>query len=133
MIRTIRGVEKECIFTLTENITLESPQYWFILTSQEDSQNTSGFTMTDMSPSIGRYNAFNVLPGTGTTSGSTFELESGTYDYSIYESTSGTSATIVGAPVETGLWLILDSSATSITKSGTTYDPNIEENTYYPK
>lgn len=118
MITLIRGIEKECIFTLCEKTTLTSPFYVFNFISSEITDDTIVFTATDLSTAKNRYNQFNLLAGNGVVTGATFDIAVGTYDYIIYESTGATvSISAATSIVESGLIKIEDpASATTITQ-----------------
>jgi len=111
MIQITRGELRECVFTLSEKVTIDDPYYIFQLINTEDPDEYTLFTEDDISLSTDRYNSFEILAGTGCTgctgSTPTFDLEQGVYDYVVYQSATS-SLEITDCVLETGLLKILD-------------------------
>ena len=125
MIRINKGESKEVIFTLKEKGSLSNPYYIFELNSNDNRNNTL-FTTTDISTNTDRYNAFTFSEGTTATFSAGFDLEVGTYDYTVYETGITQSIDITGATaVEIGLLEIVGTVS-----NYTTYDDSDDDREY---
>ena len=127
MIHINKGESKLVVFTLEEKSRLSNSYYIFELESN-DTRNKIYFTNDDISPNPDRYNSFTFSEGiTGTFSGG-FELNIGTFDYSIFESGVTGSVDITGLRcVEKGLLKVNGTGSNYIDYSpidgGYTYNP----------
>lgn len=103
------------VLTLTESSTLNNPFYLFEFTKEFQTfpnQDVIYFTTDDLSTVTSRYNLFEIeLSSTGSTTGGTsvsLNLESGQYQYQIYEASASTlsiSAT-TGSIIERGRMIV---------------------------
>lgn len=75
------GESKNWYVTLTEKVTIANPYYLFAFTHRTTNRVTA-VLLTDISTNKERYNKFAVTQGT------TFNLDAGEYEYTVYAQTS---------------------------------------------
>ena len=129
MILITKDSENNCIFTLSENTTITGDtavQYLFKVVSDDDSDDITYFTGTDISPNKVRYNQFTIIE-TGSTyvnlTASTIDLQTpGFYSYEVYQCNTGVTASIynaVGGAIEFGQLFFSADTTSQITNTYT--------------
>ena len=93
MININKDSSNVVVLTLTEKCTLLNPNFLFSFSSTSYNQPVINFNSVDTSSYKSRYNQFNIIES-GTTyidlTGSTINLNPGSYDYRVYESSGST-------------------------------------------
>jgi hypothetical protein len=92
------GESKNWYVTLTEKVTIANPYFLFAFTHRVTNRLTA-VLLTDISTNKDRYNEFAVTQGT------TFNLDAGEYEYTIYAQTSSVNLdpTFANEEVESGI------------------------------
>lgn len=94
-----KGQNNFLVFTLTEKVTLSNPYYLFSFKHQV-LMSSVNFIASDVSGFPTRYNKFLITETTGTvnlTSGIVSLLETGFYEYAIYQQTSSSNLNVSNA------------------------------------
>lgn len=93
-----KGESKNWYVTLTEKVTIANPYFLFAFTHRTTNELTT-VILTDISTQKERYNKFAVVEG------STFNLDAGEFEYTIYAQTSSTnlSPALANELVESGV------------------------------
>ncbi len=119
MINIQRGMTNSCVFTLTENVTIVSPNFILEVYSNQDHNTKLMWLNDDVSPDLIRYNQYEIVEtSTEDLTDQRISLDSGTYDYRVWQTgLTALSLTMSTSVVESG----------KITVTGTVSTPSVYE------